>query len=185
MNPNIANERKTGPTSEIGKWKARVNRFQGSKNQPPSRKVPPQLAELYNWYKGFRTKDIETLLELQNIYKVIKDGFIDRLADKILSNEQLTRKDLDHLKLIKDTLVDYHKLKYGDKKTVEHTITMKDVRKAIFSDKPKKVVEVEPDGSISQDMDRSGRSERTQQENGKNKKSDGSSGEVRNSSEHN
>ena len=50
MNPNIANERKTGPTSEIGKWKARVNRFQGSKNQPPSRRVPPQLAELYNQY---------------------------------------------------------------------------------------------------------------------------------------
>lgn len=176
-NPNIAKERKTGPTSEIGKWKARVNRFQGSKNQPPCRKVPPKLASLYDWYKGLRTNEIETLLELQNLYKVMKGGLFERMTDKILSGEQLTKKDLDHLKLVKDTLVDFHKLKYGEKRTVEHKVDMKDVRRAIFSSKPTKIVEVEPDGTISQDMDRSGCSERTQQENGKNKKSNGSSGE--------
>lgn len=178
-NPDIATAPKPGATSEIGKFKISLNAYKGSKKpRHISQRVPDNLVELYNWYKEISTKEINVLLEIQNMYKVMKEGMMDKLADKILSNETLTKKDLDHLKLIKDTLVDLHKLKYGDKKTVEHKIDMRDVRKAIFSENPKKIIEVNENGTVSQDMDRGGRGQGHAEENREDKESDGSAGKL-------
>lgn len=49
------------------------------------------------------------------------------------AGEPLTKNDLKFMQLIKETLVEFHKMKYGEKKIVETTVSIEDVRKVIFS----------------------------------------------------
>ncbi len=161
----IAKTKSTGPKTEIGKWKASTVR--GSKKNIVNAKydkTPPEVRELWAWFKEIKTKEIETLIELKNLYNVVKSGLYNKLMEKVVGGEDLTRKDLDHIKLVKDTLVDLHKLKYGDRKVIEHKVDIKDIRRAIFSSNPKKVIEVNADGKISQDMGGSGHGQDREQD---------------------
>ncbi|KKL48616.1 hypothetical protein LCGC14_2323720 [marine sediment metagenome] len=172
MNPNIGKEaHKGGPKTEVGKFMASIGAFKESKTN--TRPVPKKLAKLYLWFQGKTTKNINFLLELQNLYEVLKYYQIETISKKILSHEELSKKDFDALKLLKDTLVESNKIKYGDKKIIENVVSVKDVRAAIFSENlsTKKIVnaEVIEDEPVSQDLDRSGRGERTGLKDGKDK----------------
>ncbi len=161
-NPNIleVSKHSTGPKTELGKFMRKVKLI-------APQNIPHGMQELYDWYKGFNTKEVKTMLELNNIYNHLKTEMVECAAKRKLSGEGYTSKDLAMYKLIKETLVDIHKLIHGEKKTVKHEVTIDDIRNAMFSEKPKKIIEVSPDGTISQDMDRSGRGEGTEGQNGK------------------
>ena len=149
-NPNIREISKlsTGPNTEFGLFMFKVK-------QTKLKNVPRGMKELYRWYKKFNTTEVNTLIELKNSYEHLKADYIQRIAQRKISGENITKTDLAMFKLIKDTLVDIHKLIHGEKKTVKHEVTIDDVRDIMFSEKAKKVIEVEPDGKISQDLDRS------------------------------
>lgn len=130
-NPNIRELIKTGPTTEIGKFKITLNALKDGKRS----RIPPELMELYNWYKSLDRNEIDELIELKNMSFILKQVTMPAILQKLLNNEQLSKKELDAIRLWKETIVDLHKLKYGDKKVIESKITYEDVRKQIFSDK--------------------------------------------------
>ncbi len=95
----------------------------------------PQLLELFDFYKGNDTRGIDYLLELKNLSLVLKQIALPALIDKLMKGETPTRSELDLIKLLKETWTESHKLKYGDKKVIEHLVTVADIRKQMRSDK--------------------------------------------------
>ena len=89
---------------------------------------------------SMKTPELNELVELKNLYKVLKNNAAATIMDKMIAGEELNKRDIEILKLLKDTLVDTHKLKYGDKTTVEHKFSALDLRNAIFSNTGKKVI---------------------------------------------
>ena len=65
---------------------------------------------------------------------------IPSLIKTLESGSMPTKQQLDGLRLIKDILAESHKLKYGDKKVIEHVVTQADLIKHM---KKQKIVEVE------------------------------------------
>lgn len=157
MNPNIGKEIKPSAKTPAGKFFRDVSKFNRER-------VPGELLDLYDWCKSLDTKQVDYLLELKNMMGVLKANMITTIYNKLLAGEQLSRRDIDSLRLIKDVLVESHKLKYGDKKVIEKIVTMDDVREQIFTGKKIIKAEVVDDGPVSQDMDRSGREQGTDTE---------------------
>ena len=136
-NPNIgeiAKELSTGPKTELGKFRASLNALRGYPSNPYADKIPPEIRELYEWIKGYDTKQLNELLELKNMYSVLKDASVPTLLQKVINNEQLSKKDLDTFRLAMEMLVNSHKLRFGDKHIVEHKISVEDIRKQMMSD---------------------------------------------------
>ena len=78
------------------------------------------------------TREINYVLELANLYKVVQKAMLPTLVDKITHGENLNKTEIDALRLLKDTLVESHKLKYGEHKVIERIVTANDLRKQIF-----------------------------------------------------
>ena len=135
-NMNIKNAPKPGPLTPVGKFRASLNSYKGKETT----KIPVEIKELFEWSLSMKTTELNELTELKNLYKVIKQNSAATIMDKMIAGEELNKRDIEILKLLKDTLVDTHKLKYGDKKTIEHKVTALDLRNAIFSNKPDKRV---------------------------------------------
>ena len=130
-NPNIAEEgrKPTPPKTEIGKFKQNLalNKYKG-------KDIPKELVELYDWYRCISKNEIDYLLELKNIYGVVKGGILKVLLAKSESGVGLSRTEIDQLRLAVDIMEKSHKLKYGDKKTIEHAVTVSDIRRQMRSD---------------------------------------------------
>jgi len=146
-----------GATTTIGKFRRQLGCF-------TREYVPPDLLELFDFYKGMNTREINYVLELANLYKVVQKAMLPTLVDKITHGENLNKTEIDALRLLKDTLVESHKLKYGEHKVIERIVTANDLRKQIFYP-DKKIVDVEDiskekeenlNEPVSQDLDRSG-----------------------------
>jgi len=173
-NMNIGSAPKPGPTTEIGKFRASLNSWKGKD------KIPQEVRELYEFYIGRKTKELNQIQELKNLSSVIKTNVVGTIFDKMISGEKLGKRDIEMLKLFKDTNVESHKLEFGDRKVIHNEITYKDVRKQIFDTTGKKIInaKVMEDGIVSQDMDRSGRGEGTgtedKEDTGDNRSSDSS-----------
>ena len=155
-NPDIKNFGQKGglatSSNPISKFRRELGKFKREK-------VPYELLSLYDWYKGLDKREIDYLLEIKNMYKLLQDITLPRLIDKALHGEDLTKNDIQKFKLLTDMMEKSHKLKYGDKKVIEKVVTMKDVRKAIFADKKVIDVKVINNGPVSQDLDRTRHSE--------------------------
>ena len=146
---NIGKAPKSTAKTPIGKFKRDLIKFSRNKIESYS----PELLPLYDWYNQMDKRQIDYLLELKNVYSVLQEAALPSLIDKIHHGEQLNKKDLDALKLIKEILVESHKLKYGDKHVVENIVTYKDVVKQLKSDKT--IIDAEV-LNVTQNMDRSG-----------------------------
>ena len=153
INKNLANEIKTGPTSEIGKFRTSLNAVRGNKSNK-AMDIPVEIRDLYNWAKQFDTKELNELLEMKNIYFVLQNAQLPELVKKAQNNEPLSKKDIDALRLMADINVNSHKMKYGDKKVIDHHVTVDDIRNQMRSDK--KIIDAEVLNE-TQDTDRSGR----------------------------
>lgn len=132
-NPNIKeiSQFSTGPTTKIGKFRISLNNYKKS----GGRNIPDEIKELFEWYLAMKQKDVDCLLELKNLYQVLKVHTSAEIFDKIITGENLSKGDREMLKLLKDTLVDTQKLEFGEKSIIEHKVTYKDVRDQIFSDR--------------------------------------------------
>ena len=119
---------KPGAVTEIGKFKRDIVKFSRDK-------VPDELLELYDFYRGIDTNKINYILELKNLYKVLQAAMLPALIDKLTKGETPDRKELDALRLLKDIMSESHKLKYGDKKVIENIVTVADIRNQMRSDK--------------------------------------------------
>jgi len=114
-NMDIANTPKPSAKTSVGKFYRNLSMFKREK-------VPKELLELYDFCKSLDTKKVNYILELTNLYKVIQKSMMPTLIDKMLHGEMLNKREIDALRLIKDTLVESHKLKYGDHKVIEKIV---------------------------------------------------------------
>jgi hypothetical protein len=136
MNPNIGEAPKPSAVTEIGKFKRNLNL-----NKYKGKDIPDELIDLYDWYRCLSKREVDYLLELKNIYQVVKGGMFKVLLEKAESGKGLNRTELDQLRLAVDILEKSHKLKYGDKKVIERVVNIDDIRRQMFSDK--KIVKAE------------------------------------------
>ena len=127
--------------SEGGKSRTPIGKFVSYMSRLRREIIPPEMIEIFDFFKGMTTKDINYLHELVNLYEVTKTIMLPSLANKLIKGESLTKTEIDGIRLLKDTLVESHKLKYGDHKVIERIVTADDLRKQIFSDK--KIIDVE------------------------------------------
>ncbi len=163
--PNISLETQKNP---IQKFKRDFHKF--SRN-----KVPHKLLALFDWCKqNVPSGDFNQIIEVKNMYKVIQARVIPQQIEKAIQGEPLNKQEIDSFRLLKDFMIESHRLEHGDKKTITHEVTYKDVRKQIFSDKKIISAKVIENVDVSQDMDRSGCSEGHKQ---KNRDDDGDSSE--------
>ena len=135
----LKDEEKPGPTTSVGKFRAALNAYKGNRHT----KVPKEIRELYEFSLSKSTAELNELSEIKNLYKVLKSSATATMFEKFLSGEKPNKQDLELAKLLHTMMVDSHKLKYGDKKVIENVISVKDVRAAIYSEKPfyKKIVD--------------------------------------------
>lgn len=137
-NMNIGNVPKITAKTPIGKFRRDLGKFSREK-------IPNELLELFDWYKGLDTREINYVLELKNMYSVLKDISIKKLIEKQESGKGMSQTEINQFRLLMDIMEKSHKLKYGDKKIIENIISVKDVRAAIYSENlsKKKIVEAE------------------------------------------
>lgn len=138
-NPNMAlvGKMSTPAKTPIGQLRRNIKLF----NRDYVAQTAPEALELFDWLCANDIKKIDYLLELKNLYAVLQTATFPQLLDKITQREALSKKDIDSLRLIKEVLVDSHKLKYGDKKVIENVVTVADIRKQMMSDK--KIIDAE------------------------------------------
>lgn len=123
--------------TEIGRFKASLNNLKkpGEPTKFP-RKIPKELLEIYYWAKGYSKKDLDSLLELKNIYEILKTHMVNgKLKEKIISGEPLSKSEVEEFKLVVEILEKTYKLKYGEMKTVHHVLTERDIVRQIVADK--------------------------------------------------
>ena len=131
------NQNYTGPTSDVGKFRTSLNSWKGRDSSPTNKymhRIPEEVRNLYSWFKGLTKDDREFLFELKGIYEVLKGNLQNsKFTEKVMSGEQLSRTELEQIKLMIDALEKAHKMKYGEKKINIHA-DLKDIRDAMFDD---------------------------------------------------
>lgn len=126
--------------TETGKFIRDVRHFKRSR-------VPKDLLELFDWYNQLNTKEVNYLLELKNMYNVLKDLSIKTVVQKMESGKNLNQTEINQFRLLIDIMDKSHKLKYGDKKVIERVVSIEDIRKQMISDK--KIIQADFDDSGS------------------------------------
>lgn len=87
---------------------------------------------VYNWVRSYSSKQLQELMELENLFKLVKGTTDDIIYEKLVKNKgELNKKDLLHFKLLKEILVDLHKLKHGTK-NVTMNVGYNDIREMMF-----------------------------------------------------
>ncbi len=137
MNPNIGKEAHKGAAarSEVGKFRVSLNSFKNKdSNITQFRRIPPEVRELFSWFKALTKNEREFLFEMKGVYEVLKGNLLNSdFPKKVESGEKLTKTELDQFKLMIDTLDKAHKMKYGEKK-LNVTASYKDIRDAMFEE---------------------------------------------------
>ncbi len=89
---------------------------------------------LYNFVHSLSRDDLKEILELENMFTLLKGTTDDLMYRKVLQNKELSPKDLAQFKLLKEILVELHRLKHGQK-NVNVNIGYKDVQDMMFREK--------------------------------------------------
>ena len=113
---------KVNPNSMVGK----AVKFDGSK----------EALQRYNNFVNFvLSQPLKTLTEIQRLEGVLAmaEANFTKILDKLEKGEELSDKDRKDMFLVKDTLVDLHKARYGEKK-LNVTASYKDIRDAMFEE---------------------------------------------------
>lgn len=91
---------------------------------------------LGSWLQSMKAKDVREIVELENMFNLLKGAINDLTYKRLQLKGELTKRDLAKIKLMKEILVDLNKLKYGDKKVnVNVGVNYKDVQEQMFGDK--------------------------------------------------
>ena len=150
-NPNIKNEPKPGPTSNIGKIKCSMNSF---KNRKSARLGDSKLKtmmeeagvdfskaeeaiEKVNIFKSFMdsksTEELNEIKKLEGILQILNTDMASRTMKKLEKGIPLDGSDIKLIRLLKETLEASYKLKYGEKKVNIHA-SYNDIRQMMFGD---------------------------------------------------
>ena len=89
---------------------------------------------VYNWIFSLDKTKLKEIVELENMFVLLKGTTEDRIYGKLVTNKQIDKTDLAHLKLLKELLVDLNRLKYGDKK-VNVNVGYKEIQEIMFEKK--------------------------------------------------
>ena len=139
MNPNIgeiSKEKSTGAKSDVGKFLQRAGKWKGGHpNTPSYRKAPQDLIELFEFFKGRGMEGVEQLKKLKELTIVLETLSLPKLLERLEKGEVPDKRELETIRLLKDTLVDSHKIEFGDKKIIEHKVTVDDIRRQMMSNK--------------------------------------------------
>lgn len=80
-----------------------------------------------NWVSQFSERELDEVAHLENLRGVLESDVANRTVDKLKAGEVLDEGDRKMLLLMKDLLVDMHKIKFGEKK-VNVSVGYKDIR---------------------------------------------------------
>ena len=86
-----------------------------------------------NWVRSRTTKELQEVIELQNLVKLMKGDENQRVFKKLQLNQKLTSEDMGYINFVKETLIDIHKLKYGEKRVNLNT-SLKDLRDSLWEE---------------------------------------------------
>jgi len=135
-NPDIKDHaHKGGPKTKIGKLKvslqpnatpsvdsiaAKAVGFDGTKEK---------LQAYHNFVSFVLGHPIKTLTEIERLEGMMgmMEINFNKIVERLEKGEELSDKDRKNMFLVKDTLVDIHKLKYGEKK-ININADLKDIR---------------------------------------------------------
>lgn len=148
MNPNIADTPNIGPKTKIGKLRNSMHAVK--QNQPNQTKVNPnsmaakavgfdkskaKLQAYHNFVSFVLDQPIKSLTEIQRLEGLlaIMEKNLGEIVEKQNRGEPLTDKDRKDMFLVKDTLAELHKIKYGEKRININT-DLKDIRDAMFEE---------------------------------------------------
>ena len=87
---------------------------------------------VYNFVCSKSNNQIEEMLELENMFKLLKGHVEDIIYSRVLNpKKQPTPTEIAYFRLLKEILVDMHRLRYGDKK-VHVNVGYEDIRRMMF-----------------------------------------------------
>ena len=90
---------------------------------------------VHNFVKSLTANQLREVLELENMYGLLKGEVDDILYEKLLRQKgELSKNDYVKIRLMKEILVDLHKLKHGDKH-VNVSVGYKDIQDMMFSNR--------------------------------------------------
>ena len=84
-------------------------------------------AAFLTWLNSKTVDEVYTLIELENLLKVMKFDISKRLHRKIAAEEDFDKTDWDRMKQVFEHLTNLHKLKHGEKHGITK-IDFKDIR---------------------------------------------------------
>lgn len=148
-NPNIgeiSKEKSTGPKSTIGKLRCSLHSY--NPNTPHITVVNPdsmagkavgfdgskeKLQAYHNFVSFVLDQPIKTLSEIERLEGLlaIMETNLGEITKRQNEGGGLTDKDRKDMFLVKDTLAELHKIKYGEKRININT-DLKDIRDAMF-----------------------------------------------------
>ena len=83
------------------------------------------------WIKTKTGEDLNEIMKLENLITLLETDMTNRAMGKLEKQEPLTDEDVRQIRLLKDALVELHKLKYGEKQ-INVNADFKDIRKMMF-----------------------------------------------------
>ena len=138
----LSKERSCGPTSRLGKMRAAVNpmkfdniftpamlEYHGTTNSELKKK-------LLNVLTLFQAKELNTLDELYKIYNFLSSEAFMTAINRVSNRQELRKVDIERFRLLKDILVEFNKIKFGETYTIEKKITFEDIRRTIIDVNP-------------------------------------------------
>jgi hypothetical protein len=92
---------------------------------------------VYQWVSCKSGRDLKEIFELENMFALLKGTTEDIIYKRVVERRgEFSKEDLAHFRLLKETLVELHRLKHGEKK-VNVNVGYKDIRELMFGDNNK------------------------------------------------
>lgn len=92
---------------------------------------------VYQWVSCKSGRDLKEIFELENMFALLKGTTEDIIYKRVVEKHgEFSKEDLAHFRLLKETLVELHRLKHGEKK-VNVNVGYKDIRELMFNDNNK------------------------------------------------
>mgnify|MGYP001594513347 CR=1 FL=1 len=105
---------------------------------------------LTSWINSMKSTELHEVIELENLALFLKQTESQRIWQKIHNNQELTKTDLEYVRLISDIIINLHKLKHGERRVNINT-DLKDFREMVFNadtgDNGREFSDREPEGS--------------------------------------
>lgn len=140
-NPNIGEISKktsTGPKSEEGKLRIQASHNRGKELENKFKKagLSMEAYKLFSFFvRSHQTKGLQEITRLEDVIGVLETDFSMRALSKIEQGLPLDPDDIKQIKLLKESLVDLHKMKYGEKR-LNVNASYQDIQNMMFGEDP-------------------------------------------------